>query len=261
MTKSRRLFSQFPLPTLLAAILLACSSQVAGAASLFFGIDQGNGTPPTSPNNSLVARTSFAAALGTPAVDDLESHPVGRPPTTLSFAGSTITATSTYAPNESINNADDSGAAATSGTHYLDAQGLRDDRLLFTAPIAGFGFYATDVNDGTAGLDQLSLIATFADNTTQTFTTSFTTNNANANLLFLGIVSTTSLITQVEILNTFPAIDDVHGLDDLTIGTAPTPVPLPSPIYLAAPTIALIAIHTLLTNRKTARSRYFPRSA
>ncbi len=242
--------------TLLTAALLAFSTQHAPAASLFFGIDQGNGTPPTTPNNSLIARNSFAAALGTLGIDDLESHPVGTPPTTLSFAGSTITATATYAANESINNAQDSGAFATSGTHYLDAQGLRDDHLLFSAPVAGFGFYATDLNDGNAGLDQISLIATLADGTTQTFTTNFTANNSNANVFFLGIASTTTLITQVEILNTLPATDDVHGLDDLTIGAAATPVPLPSPLYLGAPSIALVAIYNLLTNRKTARSRF-----
>jgi hypothetical protein len=216
------------LPCLLAAVALAFPIGEAKAAfTTYFGIDQGNGIPPTTPNLSLAARTSFVSALGGVGVENLESYAVGNPPGSLSFVGSGVTATATYAAGESINNIQDNGAFATSGTRYLDSQGVRDDRLVFSSAVAGIGFYVTDLSDGGTAPDQISLIATLVGGGTQTFTTSVTTSNSNANVLFFGVVSTTptALFSQVEILNTFTTEGDVHGIDDLTVGLTAVPEP------------------------------------
>jgi hypothetical protein len=213
------------------------------AFSTFFGIDQGNGTPPTTPSLSLAARTSFLSAVNTVGVNDFESAAVGTPPASLSFAGSSVTATATYAATESINNATDSGAFATSGTHYLDAtQGLRDDRLSFSSPVAGVGFYVTDLSDGGTSPDQISIIATLAGGGgTQTFTTNVSASDSNSNVLFFGVVSTSpsALFSQVEIVNTATSIDDVHGIDDMTVGV--TAVPEPSSAATLAMGLGLVS--------------------
>jgi hypothetical protein len=215
---------------LLAAAALVWPADPARAAfSTFFGIDQGNGIPPTTPSLSLAARTSFLSAVNTVGVNDFESASVGAPPASLSFAGSGVTATATYSATESINNATDSGAFATSGTHYLDAtQGVRDDRLAFSSPVAGFGFYVTDLSDGGSSPDQISIIATLAGGGgMQTFTTNVGASNSNSSVLFFGVVSTnpSALFSQVEIVNTATSIDDVHGIDDMTIGVTAVPEP------------------------------------
>jgi hypothetical protein len=228
MIGSRRNLGRLALPCLLAAVALAFPVGEARAGfTTFFGIDQGNGTPPTTPNLSLAARTSFVSALGTVGVENFESYAVGNPPASLSFVGSGVTATATYAAGEAINNAQDNGAFATSGTHYLDSQGVRDDRLAFSSPVAGIGFYVTDLSDGGTAPDQISVILTLVGGGTQTFTTSVTTGNSNANVLFFGVAGTTpsDLFSQVEILNTFTTEGDVHGIDDLTVGLAPVPEP------------------------------------
>jgi hypothetical protein len=236
--------SRLALQCLLGAVALACPAGEARAAfTTFFGIDQGNGTPPTTPILSLTARTSFLSAVNTVGVENLESASVGAPPASLSFAGAGVTATATYAATETINNAQDSGEFATSGTHYLDAtQGLRDDRLVFSSPVAGIGFFVTDLSDGTAAPgDQISIIATLAGGGgTQTFTTNVSANNANANVLFFGVVSTapSALFSQVEIVNTFTSIDDVHGIDDITVGV--TAVPEPSSLAMLGIALGLL---------------------
>jgi hypothetical protein len=228
---------------LLAAAALAWPAATARAAfSTFFGIDQGNGTPPTTPSLSLAARTSFRSAINTVGVEEFESASVGSPPASISFVGSGVTATATYSATESINNTTDSGAFATTGTHYIDAtQGVRDDRLAFSSPVAGFGFYVTDLSDGGTSPDQISIIATLAGGGgTQTFTTNVSASNTNSNVLFFGVVSTSpsALFSQVEIVNTATSIDDVHGIDDITVGA--TAVPEPSSLATLAASLRLL---------------------
>jgi hypothetical protein len=241
---------------LLAAVALSLLTGEARAAfTTYFGIDQGNGIPPTTPNLSLAARASFVSALSTVGLENFESYAVGTPPGSLSFTGSGVTATATYASGEAINNAQDNGAFATSGTHYLDSQGVRDDHLTFSTPVAGFGFYVTDLSDGGTAPDQISILATLVGGGTQTFTTSVTTSNSNANVLFFGVVSTapSALFSQVEILNTFTTEGDVHGIDDMTVGVAAASVPLPSAAYGGVGLMGLIASFGLVAKRRAAR--------
>jgi hypothetical protein len=242
MIDSHRTLGRLALPCLLAATVLAFPTGAARAGfTTYFGIDQGNGTPPTTPNLSLAARTSFVSALNTVGVENLESYSVGTPPASLTFAGSGVTATATYAAGEAINNAQDNGAFATSGTHYLDSPGVRDDHLVFSSAVAGFGLYVTDLSDGGSAPDQISLIATLVGGGTQTFTTNVTTGNSNANVLFFGVVSTTPsvLFSQIEIVNTFTTEGDVHGVDDITIGLT-SAVAVPELSSLAMLSIGLL---------------------
>jgi hypothetical protein len=263
MLDPRRSLGRLALPCLLAVMALAVPAGEARAAfTTFFGIDQGNGIPPTTPNLSLAARTSFVSALGTVGVENFESHAVGSPPPSLSFAGSGVTATATYAAGETINNAVDNGAFATSPTHYLDSQGVRDDHLVFSSPVAGIGFYVTDLSDGGSAPDQISIIATLVVGGTQTFTTSVTTSNSNGNVLFFGVVSTdpSVLFSQVEIVNTFTSEGDVHGLDDLTIGTAAAAVPEPSGLaILGLGLLGTSSVHLLRRKARISRDA-LPRS-
>jgi PEP-CTERM motif len=211
----------------LAAALIGSGSPARAGFTTYFGIDQGDGTPPTTPVNSLAARNLFLSALGTSGVENFDSFAVNSTPPTLSFTGSGVTASASYSSDEFINNVQDNGEFATSGTKYLDAQGTRDDKLVLSAPVAGVGFYITDLSDGFNPADQISIVATLVGGGTETVTTNVGTSNTSANVLFFGVVSSGSsaLISQVEILNTQPTAGDYNGLDDLTIGLRPVPEP------------------------------------
>jgi len=216
------------------------TGNVHAGFTTYFGIDQGNGIPPTVPSLSLAAHDSFVGALSNVGVENFGSYPVGAPPANLAFVGSGVTATATYLGGESINNSPDNGAFATSAANYLDSSGARDDVISFSTGVAGVGFYVTDLSDGGTAPDQITIIATLVGGGTQTFTTNVTTGNSNANVLFFGVVSNSALISQVEILNTFNTEGDVHGLDDLTVGTSST-VPEPASLAMLGIGMAVLA--------------------
>jgi len=220
---------------LMTAMALFAISQPASAASLqtFFGIDQGNGTPPTAPVNSLTARNSFLSAFTSTGVENLNSFTLGSFPTSVSFPSTSVTANSTIANGSSnfVAGGPDNGAFATSGTQFLDTAGSVNTTFAFSAPVAGFGLYATDMSDGGTAADQLQLLLTLEGGGTATVTTSLTTSNSNANLFFFGVASTNPAerITAIQITNSFPTEGDVFGMDDLTIGTSLAGTATPEP--------------------------------
>jgi PEP-CTERM motif len=136
-----------------------------------------------------------------------------------------------------------SGTYATSGTQYFLAEGNLNTTLRFSAPVAGFGIYVTDLSDGFTPPDQISLVLTLANNTTQTVTTSIGSNNNNANVLFFGAISNdpTNPITAVQLLNADPTQTDYIGIDDVTIGQLPVSTPEPASMTLLSFGIAGMA--------------------
>src|SRR5262249_21753330 len=72
---------------LMTAVALFGISRPASAASLqtFFGIDQGNGIPPTALVNSLAARNSFVSAFIGTGLENFDSFAVGSFPISVSF--------------------------------------------------------------------------------------------------------------------------------------------------------------------------------
>jgi len=225
---------------LMTAMALVSISQPASAASLqtFFGIDQGNGIPPTAPVNSLAARNSFLSAFASTGVENFDSFTAGSFPASVSFPSTSVTANSTTANGSSnfVRSGADNGAFATSGTQFLDTTGSVDTTFTFSVPVAGVGLYVTDMSDGGTAPDQLNLLLTLEGGGTATVTTSLTTSNSNANRFFFGVASTnpSQRITAIQITNSFPTEGDVFGMDDLTIGTslASTATPEPSSVWM-----------------------------
>lgn len=210
------------------ALSLASADARAGF-TLFSGIDQGNNSPPTAPSVSLAARNSFVGALGQLGIEDFEAKPTGAFPASWNFVGSGVTAaaTATDTTNTQVGTGTPNGTFATSGTHYLydNGNGPFDARLTFSGSVRGFGFFATDLSDGVP--DELQLTLTLSDESTQTFTTNFGTNNNNANVLFFGVVSGPGslAIAGVELKNLLPTSGDAFGIDDVTVGVLAVPEP------------------------------------
>jgi hypothetical protein len=237
---------RLPLSTLvrsaaLAAALLGAVAPARASFSTFFGLDAGNGTPPTTLANSLAAHNSFVGALTGVGVETFDSQPLNAFPSALTFGPTSITATATTndAANNFVSDGTPNGVFATSGAQFLYQNGTNragnDNTVTFSAAVAGVGMYVTDLNDGTTLIDQLRLVVTLSDASTQTFTTNNFLNDMNANVYFFGVVSSDPAlkIASVRITNTVPDQGDAFGIDDLTIGTAAaTAVPEPASLAL-----------------------------
>jgi hypothetical protein len=144
------------------AMALFGISQSASAASIqtFFGIDQGNGTAPTTPVNSLIARNSFLSAFSSTGVENFDSFTPGTFSTLVSFPSTSVTANSTNGASNFVQSGPDLGAFATSGTQFLDTSGSVNTTFTFNAAVAGVGLYVTDMSDGGSAPDQLQLLLT-----------------------------------------------------------------------------------------------------
>jgi hypothetical protein len=242
----------------LAAVLIGLGSPARADLTTYFGIDQGSGSPPTTPDVSLAARNSFIMALNGVGVENFESQSTGSFPTTLDFMGTSVTASAstTDSSNNYVTTGTSNGTFATSGTHYLynTGNGAVNDTLTFSAPVAGFGMYVTDLSDGVSSADQIEYKLTFSDNTTQTVETSVGANNNNANVLFFGVISNdpSETITSVEILNSQPTVGDSIGIDDVTVGAAV--VPEPTSLVLTGVGLLGLAIGFRRRGRKPSRA-------
>lgn len=84
--------------------------------------------------------------------------------------------------------------------------------ITFGAPIAAFGFYATDMGDFSG---QVSMVLHKSGGGTVTKNLSHTVNGASGSLMFVGFVDDTDTYTQVDILASTTA--EGIGIDDIVI--------------------------------------------
>jgi hypothetical protein len=217
----------------LAAALIGSGSPARAGFTTYFGIDQGDGTPPTTPVNSLAARTSFISALSGVGVENFEDQTVGAFPSKFNFAPTTVTATSTTTDPSGnyVTTGTPNGAFATSGSNFLYTPGTGSTflnvNLTFSTPIAGFGLYATDLR---ATGDLLQYSVTFTNNSTQMVQMNATSESDSSNVLFYGVIETdpSLLIKSLTITSSNPNADglgDAFGIDDVTMGVSVVPEP------------------------------------
>src|SRR4051812_41986091 len=82
--------------------MVGISSPASAGLITYFGIDQGNGSPPTALVNSLAARNSFVAAFTNTGVENFDSQTLGAFPASLSFVSTGITASGSTAASLDI---------------------------------------------------------------------------------------------------------------------------------------------------------------
>lgn len=218
---------------ILAAIVgLAAMTATSGALAApitYFGENLTPGATVTG--DPVTARTTFLAALaGGVGTEDFERFSNGAAsPLTLSFPGSTgsIGATLTGTGTD-IQSSGGFGRFATSGSNFVETPGGGDFDINFTAPIAAFGFFGTDLGD--VGND---LQITLTDsNSVETMFTLDLSGTPNGGLIFWGFTDTAAQYTQISFDNV-PGSGDVFGFDDMTIGDAGQVVGASAPTMLA----------------------------
>lgn len=198
-----------------AAFGLLMASATCATPITFFGQDL---NPGTSTTNSDTANSQFFSHLvaGT-GTEDFEGFATGTAASlNVTFPGSlstTITATLSGTNNEIKSGADGAGRFPTSLSKYLVAD--QDFQLTFSAPIAAFGFYGTDIGDFSG-----QLVLTLAGGGTSTLTiptASGSSGSNSGNQIFWGFIDPTQTYTSISFSNTNSGID-FFGFDDMTIG-------------------------------------------
>lgn len=216
---------------LLAAAATAMIGSAAGATpTTFFGEDTNGGSNATTHPTADSAHDDFFSHLIGVGTESFESYAVGSgTPLAITF-GLAGTATLTGTGNvQSTANGSGVGRFAITGSKYFEATGTFG--ITFSAPVAAFGFYATDLGDVGASL---TLTLTAADNTVSTIAVPNVVNgSANGSALYFGFFDTAKTYKSISFAG---AGSDVFGFDDFSIGSqeqvSETPVPEPAMLGL-----------------------------
>lgn len=215
--------------TVVAILALAGSS--ASAATIFFGEDLVPGAGVPAGGNAETARKAFLAGLVGVGSENFESFVAGTNSNglALSFPGSSgaITATLMDPSGSSfISNNPGAGRFATSGSQFLQ-EVSNGFALNFSAPVAAFGFYGTDIGDFNGNVTiQLS------NGGVENYVVNNTLQGPNGSLLFWGIIAGAGeTFTSAAFGNTAQGTD-FFGFDDLVIGDLGQVVPVPEPTSL-----------------------------
>lgn len=224
--------------------LAALAAPAAAAPVSYFGIDDPRGTL----TNSLQAQADFLATLSSYGTDTLEASPTFVANPGLTFAGTSLTATSNSNYIASFG-----GLYAISGTKFLSDRGPANDTLpgipdVFTinAPITAFGFFISNGGDAKANSISLLLENTLLGTSKQVLIAVLGPLASGTNVVYVGVTDTDPF-NRVSLIESY----DFDGmlLDDFTAGYV-SAVPEPSSFVLAG-----IAATVILLRRRLLPSR------
>lgn len=200
--------------------LVSCVTIAPASGQIYFGEDRGPGDDGVRlgqyPNANAAAQ-AFLSALGTSAIEDLESFPPGQVAPIGIFEGSGSEAelsgpgyvievpSGTYA-----------GAFPISGDQFwFVAYPPVPHAVTFAGPQSAFGFYATDVGDFGG-----QIVLTFDDAWQETVPSII--GAPSGGVLFFGIISSERPFTSVSFTHTVNY--DGVGYDNFILGSLPPPL-------------------------------------
>jgi hypothetical protein len=196
-------------------IILAALAGSAQAAPLTFFGEDGNptGTTPIAHPISDATSTSFLSQLTSPGVETFDSFANGATAVAPGF-GNGITATLNGGV---IRNSASVGRFAISSPNFYEAD-TSSFSINFSAPIAAFGFYGTDIGDF-GGV--LSLTLTDAGGQTSSLTVPASQGSGgsapqNGSVLYFGFYDLSDTYTSIAFNNSNTS--DVFGFDNFTVG-------------------------------------------
>jgi hypothetical protein len=229
---------------MLVGVLVTGAPPATAAAITFFGADAGHGegTRRASHPNADAARASFFANLVGVGTEDFEGFTNGAVGVGTSFGAVTATLTGGSVANVPTGT-NGAGRYPVSGNQYWESSSAMT--LVFTAPVAAFGFYGIDIGDfdGQVTLTTVSgspLVVNIGNAVSVT----------GGGVLYFGfyVDDPTQQFTAITFGNT-AAGTDFFGFDDFSIGTLsqvqPPPVggevPEPATLLLLGTGLALLA--------------------
>jgi hypothetical protein len=219
---------------------LASSTATQAAPMIFFGQDLNadESVRLASFPNASAARASFLSNLTGVGTETFESFATNAaPPLVLSFPGAgTATLTGAGVFVNSVPSGTSAGRYPISGTKYVEGSSA-SLLVSFSAPVAAFGFYATDVGDFSG---RITLTLTRPSGT-ETFTVPSAININGGSVLYYGIIDAANPFTSVTFGNT-AAGSDFFGFDDMTIGSVQQVTPVPEPTTLASMTLGAVLL-------------------
>ena len=214
-----------------AASTLALASAAASASpTTFFGEDLHGATATATVHpNADNARDDFFSHLINVGTETFEGYSAGAtPPLAVNFG---TAGTATLTGSGQILTGNNSNAFPISGTKYFATAGAFV--ITFSAPIAAFGFYGTDLGDFGA---TLSLSLTASDNTVTTLPIPNATGTAaDGSALYFGFYDTANTYKSISFTGAGVG-GDQFGFDNFSIGSqeqvSETPVPEPAMLGL-----------------------------
>ena len=222
--------------------LAAASSLViaasAGAQTTYYGQNNGgtaNAAITTARNNFLAALSS---GVGTETFEAIAGGTVA--PIALTFPGA---GTATLTGSGQVNTTENSGAGPVSGSRYYFVSSSTGNEFTvnFSAPVAAFSFFGTDLGDNESNLS-LRFIRTVGaplDVAVPYNVNAPGGDLASGNLLFFGFIDAANPFTSVQFISS--GSGDFFGFDDLTIGSVAQVVNPPSSTVPEPGTYALLA--------------------
>ena len=195
----------------------------------YFGEDPGvgEGTALTSWPNAAAAEADFLSNLVGVGTENFESFASGTiAPLPLNFPGAGTATLMGDGKIDNINNYSGStngvGRYPISGDQYWEVSSQLFS-ILFSDPIAAFGFYGIDAGDF-----QGQLTLDLVNGGTQTLEIPHTVGSPGGTVIYFGIIETENLFTSITFGNTGSSAD-YFAFDDMTIGSLAQVQPVPEP--------------------------------
>ncbi len=206
----------------LVALVLVMPMQASAYFNTFFGEDLYPGGSVAGATNSQAAANAFYAQLTGVGVETFDSYSPG---TTAPLAVSFGTAGTATLSGSGIVETDTSyGRFPISGRNFWEVNSGNNFLITFSANVAAFGFWGTDMGDFS---NQLVLSLSNGN----VYNIPHTISAPSGSALFWGIIDTGNLFGSLTISNTGTG-GDVFGFDDFTIGSRQQVVPEPSTFML-----------------------------
>ncbi|HET7274226.1 MAG TPA: PEP-CTERM sorting domain-containing protein [Longimicrobiaceae bacterium] len=219
--------------------LIALVVPTRSNAQVYFGEDMNSSgyVPLSSTPNSDAAADEFLDRLVGTGTETFESFSAGEdPPLNLTFPGAGTATLTGSGEIESVapGTANGAGRYATSGSKFFEISTGSLFEIVFSEPVAAFGFFGVDISDFGEEL-YLTFVRDAGSNTELTVPNTLGAGSStDGSVLFYGFIDDVNPFDAVQFRS---STGEVFAFDDMTIGSVDQVIPpnstVPEPISMA----------------------------